>query len=229
MDGSFYRSRKWRSLLDVLKNERLDDDGNIICAYCGKPITRAYDIIGHHKIELTDENVNDADIALNPDNIDLVHHRCHNYIHEKFSRKNREVFLVYGAPCSGKTTWVRDSMSEGDLVIDIDSIWQCISGCDRYVKPNRLKSVVFKMRDCLLESVRYRFGKWEIAYVIGGYPMSSERERLCKDLGAREIFIDTPRDECLKRLEADPDRDTDEWKGYIDDWFDRFNPSPGGF
>lgn len=224
MDGEFYRSKKWRKLLDVLKNERVDENGNVVCAYCGKPITAAYDIIGHHRIPLTDDNVNDYSVSLNPDNVDLVHHSCHNRIHDKLGYSQREVFIVYGAPCSGKTSWVKASMSPGDLVIDIDSIWQCVSGCDRYVKPNRLKSVVFKMRDCLLESVRYRFGKWSNAYVIGGYPLQSERERLASELGARLVFIDTDKDECIRRLEADSGRDTEEWTAYIADWFDRYSP-----
>lgn len=224
MDGEFYRSKKWRKLLDVLKNERVDENGNVICAYCGKPIMAAYDIIGHHRVPLTDDNVNDYSISLNPDTIDLVHHGCHNRIHDKLGYSRREVFIVYGAPCSGKTSWVKASMSPGDLVIDIDSIWQCVSGCDRYVKPNRLKSVVFKMRDCLLESVRYRFGKWGNAYVIGGYPLQSERERLASELGARLVFIDTDKDECIRRLEADSGRDTEEWTAYIADWFDRYSP-----
>ena len=92
---SFYRSNEWRKLLDNLKHERLDDDGQIICEHCGKPIVKAYDIIGHHIIELTEENVNDYDISLNPQNIKLVHHKCHNIIHNKLGYANREVFLVY--------------------------------------------------------------------------------------------------------------------------------------
>ena len=53
---NFYRSKEWERLLIVLKNERVDNAGNIICEHCGKPIVRAYDCIGHHKIELTKEN-----------------------------------------------------------------------------------------------------------------------------------------------------------------------------
>lgn len=226
--GTFYRSREWRTLLDSLKLERVDDKGQIICKYCNKPITKAYDIIGHHKIELTEENVNDFNISLNPANIVFVHHRCHNYIHNKLGYSGRKVFLVYGSPLSGKTTWVNNNMSEGDMVVDMDSIWQCISGCDRYIKPNRLKSVVFKVRDSLLDSIKYRYGKWRNAYIIGGYPYQSERERLCKELGAREIFIDVSKDECLNRLQSSEDRNKEEWEKYIDEWFDRYTPPMDG-
>ena len=74
---TFYSSKEWEKLRKLIAQERVDADGNIICAHCGKPIVKAYDMIGHHKIALTEENVNDATISLNPENIDLVHHRCH--------------------------------------------------------------------------------------------------------------------------------------------------------
>lgn len=222
--SNFYQSKEWRRLMSTLKIERANEDGEIICDYCGKPITRAYDIIGHHKTELTDENCNDYNISLNPDNVALVHHRCHNYIHNKFGYKERQIFLIYGAPLSGKTSYVRESMNSGDLIIDMDNIWQCISGCDRYVKPNNLKSVAFKIRNELIECARYRNGKWKNVYIIGGYPIQSDRERLCKELGAREIYIECDKEECLRRLETSNDRDKDEWKKYIEGWFNIYTP-----
>ena len=224
---TFYKSDAWEKLVRTLRLERVDADGNIICAHCGEPIVRAYDCIGHHVIHLTEDNVNDAMISLNPDNIELVHHRCHNRIHEKlqFGASMRHVYLVYGAPLSGKTTWVNDSKSVGDLVVDLDSIWQCVSGCERYVKPARLKANVFGIRDRLLEDVKYRRGKWSNAYVIGGYPLIGERERICRDIGAEEIFIDCSREECLYRLDmCDDGRDVGEWAKYIDDWFRKYAP-----
>lgn len=221
---SFYRSQEWAKLLANIKAERLTDEGYLVCEYCGKPIIKAYDAIGHHKTELTEENIFDYNISLNPANIAIVHHRCHNFIHNKLGYKQREVFLVYGAPLSGKSTWVKDNMNEGDLIIDLDSIWECVSGLNRYQKPARLKSIVFRVRDALLDSVKYRAGKWANCYIIGGYALQSERERLIKELGAREVFIDTSKEECIQRLEtADDGRNIEEWRGYIEEWFSRFN------
>ena len=223
---NFYRSKEWERLLEVLKLERVDSQGNIICAHCGKPIIKAYDCIGHHVIELTEENYTDANISLNPDNILLVHHKCHNIIHNKLGYAQRQVFIVYGSPLSGKSSYVAEAMSEGDLIIDLDSIWQCVSGCDRYVKPQRLRSVVFAVRDNLLESVKYRRGKWLNAYVIGGYPFKAERDRLVDTLGAREVFIDTDKDTCLQRLYESEGRDKVEWERYINDWWLQYS---GGY
>ena len=223
--GDFYRSKDWINLMQIMRLERVASDGVLYCEYCHKPIVAKYDCIGHHVIELDDVNVHDVNIALNPDNIMLVHHRCHNKIHNKLSYSHN-VYLVYGSPLSGKSTFVRDNMDIGDYVIDMDNIWQCISCCDRYVKPNRLKSCVFDIRNHMIDMVRMRYGKWLNAWVVGGYPLISERERLCKELNAREIFIDTPKEECIKRLHECGDRDIEEWKKFIDDWWSMYSP-PG--
>lgn len=223
--NNFYQSKQWVNLMQVIRAERVNEYGDNVCEHCGKPITLKYDCIGHHKIHLTDMNVNDASVSLNPDNVMLVHHRCHNKIHDKFGWRERHVYLVYGAPLSGKTSYVNDVREDGDLIVDIDNIWQCISGCDRYVKPNRLTSNVFGIRDALLEQVKYRRGKWDNAYIIGGYPLSGERERLVKTLGAREIFIDTSKEECMRRLSICNDgRSVNEWTKYISDWFEKYSP-----
>lgn len=219
---SFYRSTEWKKLMDNLKLERVNEEGQVICEHCGKPIVKSYDIIGHHKIELDEENVMDANISLNPKNIMLVDHKCHNLIHNKLGYAHRQVYLVYGSPLSGKSSYVKQNMLSGDLIIDIDNIWQCVSGQPRYEKPARLNSIVFKIRDELLNSVKFRMGKWNNCYIVGGYPLQSERERLIRELGAREIFIDTDKEECLKRLEmVDDGRNKEEWTKYIDEWFER--------
>lgn len=222
--NTFYSCKAWRSLLDVIKNKRTNDDGNIICEFCGKPIVKGYDIIGHHKIELTEDNVNDFDISLNEDNVMLVHLGCHNEIHNKLNKNNRNVYIIYGAPCSGKSTYINTVKRVGDLIIDVDSIWQCVSGCEQYIKPNKLKPIVFNVRDALIDNVKYRLGFWNNAYIIGGYPLQSERERLVKELRAREVFIECTKEECLKRLHDNPNgRNVDDWSKYISDWFDLYS------
>lgn len=204
--------------MQVIRLERLNNDGFIICEHCGKPIVRKYDCIGHHVIELTEENYQNAEISLNPDNIMLVHHKCHNKIHDRLGLSRvKQVFLVYGSPLSGKSTWVKDNMTCGDIVVDIINIWRCISNNNG--KPNRLKSNVFGIRDELIRMVRMRQGKWLNAYIVGGYPLISERERLIKSLGAREIFIDTPKEICLARA-------NDEQIQYVEDWWTRYGPPP---
>ena len=222
---NFYSSKAWIKFITGLKLERVNADGDLICEYCGKPIVNKYDAIGHHKEYLTEDNVNDVTVALNPDNISIVHHACHNKIHDKLGHFRRQIFLVYGAPLSGKSSYVNTVRGIGDLIIDIDLIWQCVTGSEKYNKPPVLNAVVFGIRDYLIESVRIRRGKWDNAYIIGGYPLISERERICKTLGAREVFIECSKDECMRRLSENSDgRDFKAWTGYINEWFRRYSP-----
>lgn len=216
---TFYKSDAWEKFRRVLMYERTNEHGDIVCEYCHKPIVRSYDCIGHHITELTESNVDDAMVSLNPDNVMLVHHRCHNMIHERFGHEwRRRVYIVYGSPCAGKTTWVRNNAGKNDIIMDMDSIWQCISANDRTFKSNRLKQNVFGVRDCILDQIRMRVGKWQTAFVIGGYPNKYDRERLAEMLGAELIFIDTDMETCLSRAP------NEEWRGFISDWFADFVP-----
>lgn len=215
--STFYRCDDWITLRQIVIAERLTEEGLTICEHCRKPILHTYDIILHHTTPLTPENVNDTTISLNPELLQIVHLKCHNRIHNKLCDAHQNVYLVYGSPLSGKTTYVRENASYGDIIVDMDSIWECISGLDRYVKPKQLTSNVFGIRNLLIEQIKMRTGKWNNAFIIGGYPLISERERLCKTLGAKEIFIDTPKEECIKRAY---ERNT-EWLKYIDEWWER--------
>ena len=218
----FYRSEEWQRFREIVIAERVREDGFVYDEITGKPIVKAYDIILHHEIELTEENVFDFEISLNPKNIKIVSHKTHNYIHNKFGHGMRQVFIVYGSPLSGKTSWVLDNMNEGDLVVDMDYIWTCISGQPIHTKPGKLKAVAFKVRDQLLDCVKYRVGKWDNAYIVGGYAIQAERERIIRDLRAREVYIECTKEECLERLAQCNDRDVDEYTKYIDEWFERF-------
>lgn len=214
--SNFYKSSQWEKLMAVLRLERVNENGEVICEHCGKPISRKYDCIGHHKIELNEANVNDPEIALNPDNIMLIHFRCHNQIHQRFEGFRQDVFLVFGPPCAGKTSWVESVSNPDDLILDLDRIWECVCFSDKLHKPNRLKANVFGIRDTIMDQIKTRTGKWRNAYIVGGYPLATERDRICDILRARPIFIDTDEQTCLSRAK------TDEWKDYIYEWFDSY-------
>lgn len=218
---NFYQSKEWISLVAQLRIDRVNSEGELLCEYCNKPIITKYDCIGHHKIALTDNNVTDYNISLNEENIMLVHHKCHNRIHERFcGMKRKEVYLVYGAPCSGKSTYVKEHASRNDIVLDIDKIYECISINKKYIKPNSIKNNVFYIRDCILDMIKTRYGYWEKAFIIGGYPLRMDRERLIKELGCIPIFIDEEKEICIKRVKDRPK----EWKKYIEDYFEKFQP-----
>ena len=217
MIHNFYKSKEWLRLLQQLKLERVNEQGKLLCEYCGKEIVKAYDCIGHHKIPINEINANDYNISLNPDNIMLIHFNCHNKVHHRFGYElPQKVYIVYGSPCAGKTTWVNNNATSDDIIIDIDKIWECISFCDKYNKPKRLQSNVFEVRNNLLNQIKMRLGNWQNAFIVGTYPLKMERERLSNQLGAELIFIDSSKETCLSRAK------NDEWKKYIENWFESF-------
>lgn len=219
---TFYQTREWRDLVELLKLERIDADGDLRCEDCGGIITAKYDCIGHHVIELNHANVNDAAISLNPDNIRLVHLKCHNAIHKRFGyQRRRQTYLVYGSPCSGKTTYVLRNASRDDLIVDMDRLFQAVTVCDLYDKPDRLASYVFALRDTLIDRIYTGQGQRGDAWIIGGYPQLMERQRLIDRLGAREVFIDTPKEIC----EARARERNGKWPFYVADWWGKFQPT----
>lgn len=221
--SDFYQSKQWDDFRKVVIAERTSPDGFVYDEVTGKPILKRYDMILHHcNTFLTEDNVHDYSVSLNPENIQIVSHHTHNKLHARLGARRKEVFLVYGSPLSGKTTWIKENQSRGDLIIDMDDIWQCISGLPRYDKPRCLNAVAFFMRDSLMDAAKQRLGHWQNCYICGGFPLISERERIVKTYGARLVFIDTPKEECLRRLEADSERDQDEWTDYIEKWWRRF-------
>lgn len=226
--SQFYTSDEWRGFRASLLSERVNlNDGILYDEHNGKPLLNSYDIVAHHKIPLTMQNVNDYSISLNPENIMLVSHRSHNEIHARYGfAMLKKVYYVYGAPCSGKTTFVRESKGNSDLVLDIDLIWQAVTGGALYEKPDALKAAVFAMRDTLLDIVKTRTGKWERAWVIEGGALKSDRERRISALGAEDIFIKCDKETCLQRLASDNTRELvmEQWREYIDDWFNRYQP-----
>lgn len=232
----FYKSDTWLNFRKTVIHDRMDEQGFVYCADCGKAIVNKYDMILHHKTELTDANVNDAMISLNPELIEVVCFKCHNKEHDRFQGGNythgwkmpqKHVYIVYGSPCAGKSSWVREVAGENDLVVDMDSIWQMISINDRYIKPAGLKSVAFELRDKIYDIIKYRSGKWRNAFIITGGALKGDRDRLMQRVGADElIFIDTSEEECIKRMGS---RFVDEeikqrWIGFISDWFSKFQP-----
>lgn len=229
---TFYCSKDWISFRERIISDRGKD--GIKCEICGRYILSDREIHIHHTpVELTEKNYTDKNISLNPDNVKMVCMGCHNKEHGRFcgikKQKGRGVYLVYGAPLSGKKTLVLQNMEAGDIVADMDLLYEAVSGRARYDKPDCLKYNVFGIRDMLLEQIKTRYGRWHNAWIIGGYPNMVERERLVRETGAEEIFIDTPREVCIQRLEACQDYRSAcraEWRSYIERWFETYTAPP---
>ena len=214
--STFYRSPEWVALRSALMLERVNESGDLLCEHCGKPIVYNYDCIALHKTPLTEANVNDYSVSLNPDNIMLVHHRCHNQIHNRFGSYTRHVYIVYGSPCAGKSTYVDGVALKDDLIIDIDRIYSAVNNA----RSNRLYDNVMQVYRGLVDMVRTRNGRWVNAFIVRTFPLKGERERLASSLGAELVYIDTPEEVCMERALSRAE-------GYdriVSDWWRKFQP-----
>lgn len=216
---AFYNSQEWITFREAVMVER-----GFYCEHCGRLIVDKNELTVHHIEELTPFNVDDPMISLNPDNVLVVHaHPCHDEIHKRFGFAGKQkVYIVYGAPLSGKTSYVKRYKGHQDLVVDMDRLYQAVTLLPLYHKPNSLLQNVLTIRDALLYNIRTRKGKWQNAWVIGGYPDKYRRNQLKDQLGAELIFIDEPKDICIARI-AETGRDEHEWKKFIDNWFEKYS------
>ena len=127
---------------------------------------------------------------------------------------------------SGKSSYVMKYKQRDDLVVDVDKIFSAITGMSGYDKPNALLTNALAVRDTLLDNIRTRYGKWNNAWIIGGYADIYMRDKIINELGAEPILIKITKDECMARLMADEQRMKLGWEKYIDKWFEEFTP-PG--
>ena len=198
-----------------------------VCAKCGG-VFDISELRPHHKVELTLDNIDDVNVTLNPDNIEVLCHDCHNAAHKRFGYVvgAKHVYLVYGSPCAGKTTYVNSVATRNDLIVDLDKIHRAICICGLYDKPDATKRVAFNVRDYLLDEVRTATPrrKWQDAYIIGTYPDRIDRDVFVQDYGAELVHIDTSKEECIKRAYQDIERSSirDAVIGWINAYWERY-------
>lgn len=130
-----------------------------------------------------------------------------------------EIKVVYGSPCSGKSTYVENSLKEKDIRFDYDLIMQSISNKKLHEYSDEHLPYVIEYRGLIIDKC-YGDTKIDIAYII----TTKITEKLQQELEGLEveyILIDKTKDECYKQLEQDETREDKEfWKDKIDDWFD---------
>ena len=214
----FYQSIEWRRCREAVLGGRLLRDGELRCERCGKAILHPYEAVLHHVDELDEAKVQDPAVALNPDNLMLVCHRCHSEIHAPerkgrgFLPRSRHVYLVWGCPCSGKREFVDSARGDRDIVVDIDSIFDSLGG-----ERGAVKSEALAMYRTAVDMIRVRGGRWHNAWVIRTLPRSSDRERLQRDLGgAEEMHVERPAEECR----AEARKRGGDWPEWVENWLE---------
>ncbi len=132
----------------------------------------------------------------------------------------QEVFIVYGSPASGKSTYVNNHMEQGDLVVDLDLLKQAISLAYKTEATDNLVDTALELRDKLYELIEAKKVDAKRIWVIASLPRRQERQDLAKRLGAELVYCEATVRECIDRAIADVDRRDKEMQiKLIDKWF----------
>lgn len=120
---------------------------------------------------------------------------------------NVDVFIVWGPPASGKTTYVKEHMEEGDLIVDLDNIKQAISLSKKTECPINLLETALKIRDLLYKIIENRQISCKNVWIIAGLPRWNDRQRLKEKLNPTEmIFIEATKEKCIEQSLKDTAR-----------------------
>ena len=131
-----------------------------------------------------------------------------------------KIILVYGAPCSGKTTYVKKRISSDDMVYDYDELTKALTYSDKHsILIGKTHQYVLDIRTLILKQAK-QDKELKTVYVISTY-LTDKLKKLLESLNPTYVEMDTTREECLKLLAKDDTRvEKEEWAKRINDWYD---------
>lgn len=212
--------RNWRKLREMVLN------AEPVCRACGRPAEEV-----DHIIPQVLGGVNEFD------NLQPLCRSCH----EAKSAAERRMFrrwegermtsivLVCGPSGAGKTTFVRAQMHADDVVLDVDALVHALTGRPWYERPPEAWKLALDLRDLLLLRL-LRPSSVRVAWVIASEPDAVQRRDLAERLhAARVIVLETPRDECVRRIATDARRSDQVrfWAEVADKWWLAYRRNPG--
>ncbi len=130
---------------------------------------------------------------------------------------DRQVVLIYGPPCAGKTSVAQEMAQRGDLILDRDAIHVSLSNLSMHDHDAALLGAVEASWNSLLRYVPEHPGS---VFIVTGAPTRAQRRELEHlTTSTRLVFAD--RDTCHARAK---DARPANWGTFIDEWHDLYEP-----
>lgn len=112
------------------------------------------------------------------------------------------------------------------MIVDVDAIYQALSGLEWYEKPECLLPFVLEARDAALRRLS-KESEVRHAWVITSEGDNRKLERMSGMLSATLIVLDVAPSECLQRITNDERRadKAELWKPLIEHWWTQHDNS----
>lgn len=108
------------------------------------------------------------------------------------------IVVVYGPPCSGKSTYVQNRLKNDDVVFDYDKILRALTNRKKHETEKSLAhDLVLALRDKFIYKIQNRQSDG-IAYILTRYPSEYIRKQLPENSGF--VRMKTTQAECLEYL-----------------------------
>ena len=123
--------------------------------------------------------------------------------------------IVYGPPCSGKTTYVKNNKSKEDIVVDLDYIKHALTFNEIHSEVDtHTLQLMFKIRETVLKNRIPGKTYWLITTYLEDEYYDFNNVNLIK--------IQTTQDEVFQMIDNDLTREDKEfWKQLVSSWFNK--------
>lgn len=115
-----------------------------------------------------------------------------------------KVFVVHGPPASGKTSYVMEKKGDNDVIFDFDKVMSALSGLPPHQKNDNLISYCTDIRTLIIDKA-LRNPKVDKTWIIATN-VSDDLKGKLSDIPVEYVQVDATKEECLKRIEEDPER-----------------------
>lgn len=139
------------------------------------------------------------------------------------------VVVVWGSPASGKTTYVKQHMQKGDMVVDLDYIKQAISLQGKTASTDNLLPVALDLRNYIYDLISRRdIIETDTVWVVAGLPNYEDREEIKRKLRPNAmIYINSTLERCIEQAMGDKERgDKDLQVKIIHKWYENYTEAP---
>lgn len=133
-----------------------------------------------------------------------------------------EIKVIYGPPCSGKTTYVIDRLQDRDVVYDYDALIYAMTNRTAHLHDKHIAHpLAAQIKYTMLDWLRDTDNPVNVAYLITTYPSQNLKNELSDFENVQYILMETTMEQCLERLKSDDTRpDKEAWEQVIREWFE---------